>query len=148
MKRRTVIITGVLAAILIGTPVAVVLSVFLGPPGYVRRTEGFREKMRQKADIAAIRAWAETYEPPAGAQETLSGAAVFVPKSDIPACIADLKPQQVRYSPEGQAVTLIYGGGFGHWGLVVAPEGTEPVAFGDYCVVFVEDGAWVWHEIQ
>lgn len=112
--------------------------------GCVVRAHGFWFHMKLNADVHAIRAWSAEYRPSSDANPGLE-ARILVHRDVWPECIRRLDPTRVAFSRATQQVTLVYGGGFGHWGLCVAREGTK--SFGDY-VIRLQDGAWVWHEIQ
>ena len=118
----------------------------LASPGYIRKTEQFRRQMQQKADIASIRAWADAYQPTPDDNRTIGGKDVFVSREKWPECIRRLDPEMVLYTPDKRCVHIIFGGGFGHWGLSVGPKGVP--ALGREYKLPLEDGAWVWHEIQ
>jgi len=99
----------------------------------------------RNVDIASIRDWSRAYQPPSDAEATLSGNGVFVPAEQWPEAIRRLNPEMVQYTLGDKCVHIIFGGGFGHWGLTVGPKGTTP--YGDR-TRSLEDGAWVWEEIQ
>lgn len=151
MRRRkmgtaTIIWTGVRYAVIsAGTTGFVVMLFASATPGYIRATAQFHREMKKTANIEAIRAWAISYEPSADDAPTLWGGGVFVAEAKWPRCIAELQCQMVQFTGRDHVVHIIFGGGFGHWGLSVGPKGTEP--YGDY-VKPLQDGAWVWHEIQ
>ncbi|MHC4715442.1 MAG: hypothetical protein ACYS5V_00585 [Planctomycetota bacterium] len=141
-------LVGIVLAAGIGTPVYLVFS---GPPGYVRKTKEFRAEMAQQANVAAIRTWAQSYT--VSPLDTSYGpGSVDVGQARWPTCIGELDPQFVWYDPQDKVVVLVYGGGFGHWGLTVGPRGATPGQFPDIPlqdhVLPLADGAWVWHEIQ
>lgn len=133
------------AVVAFGGAGLLVLIIGMGTPGYIRATARFQRQMQKEADVPAIRAWAQNYEPTSQDQTVFEGESVFVRRDRLPDCIVKLKPGMVQFSLKTKTVHLIFGGGFGHWGLTVGPKGTPP--HGDYCLP-LEDGAWVWHEIQ
>ena len=145
-RAPTLVWTGIRYGIItFGLAGLLVMAVASGTPGYIRKTEQFQATMRKQADIPAIRAWAAAYEPASDATPTLSGNGVFVYRNELPDCITTLGTGIVQYTTGDKTVHLIFGGGFGHWGLSVGPKGTQP--YGGYTLP-LEDGAWVWHEIQ
>jgi len=112
-------------------------------PGYVAMTQGFRIHTKVWADVEAIRDWAGSYEPGPGDSPTLHGGGLDIARSNWPGCVRLLGPNYVGLRYEDRSVDLVYGSGFGHWGLYVGPKGAK--ACGGYTAA-VEDGAWVWHE--
>jgi hypothetical protein len=146
MGTATIIWTCVRYAVIsAGTTGFLVMLFASATPGYIRATAQFHREMKKTADIEAIRAWAISYQPSADDAPTLWGSGVFVAETKWPRCIAELQCQMVQFTTDDRVVHIIFGGGFGHWGLSVGPKGTEP--YGDY-VKGLKDGAWVWHEIQ
>ena len=96
--------------------IATGITIHSYPPAYLPFSEGFRERMLAEADIEAIRAW----------NANLSERSGFMDEGLWPACVKELSPRYVLFTDNGEAVKLIFGGGFDHWGIVVGPE-TMPV---------------------
>jgi len=114
-------------------------------PGYVTMSAGFWIHMKVWTDVEAIRSWGVSCELDGGESETLSKGSVFIDRDRWPRSIRWLGPNMVVLGLKDRSVNLVYGGGFGHWGLTVGPKRTGP--FGEFTIL-LEDGAWVWHEIQ
>jgi hypothetical protein len=146
-KKRNQLIWSGLRYGIVAFGVAGLLVMIVGgaTPGYIRATQKFQKQMQKEADIPSIRAWAETFQPSAENRPTIWGGGVFIDNKQWPECIKKLNPNVVQYSTEDKTMHLIFGGGFGHWGLSVGPKGTP--TYGDYTLP-LEDGAWVWHDIQ
>jgi hypothetical protein len=125
----------------------IVMALGMSTPGYVRKTKQFQRQMQREADVPAIRAWAETTlfssdEVPAS--PTICRSMIY--DGPKPACMDSITGHfRIHYDPVDRIVELVFGGGFGHWGLCVAPLGTAPQ--GNHTLP-LEDGAWIWHEIQ
>lgn len=91
-----------------------VLAIGLQVPGIERFAQGFEKKMRYDADVGAIRLWA--------AGLTIYGDGDRVPATVWPKCITVLRPRDVYYVEDGNAVRVTWGGGFlGNYGLAVGP---------------------------
>ena len=77
------------------------------------------------ADVSAIRAWAsdviEAHTPGDRRSPILSP-----DRDDWPACIRSLYPNMVTVSIQTKTVHVIYGSGFGHWGMSIGPDGAGP----------------------
>ena len=125
-----------------------VIAVASGTPGYIRKTKQVQRQMQEEADIAAIRAWVDTRFPASAASTNPAyEAPVVIPPDEQPACIRRISGfHTALYWPAKRELDLVFGGGFGHWGLTVAPEGTPMPESGHFLPL--EDGAWVWHELQ
>jgi len=108
-------------------------------PGYIPFMMGFRERMQSQANIAGIRKWI--------GKGFSSKEGEIVP-STWPASVKKLSPKFVTIKLEGKAVKLWWGGGFGHWGLVVGPEDMVFPVSKDEFIVPIASGAYVWSENQ
>ncbi len=145
-QRRELVWTGVKYGVICFGLMGICFGLLLlAAPGYVTMTEGFWIHMKVWADVEAIRTWGVSYELDGEEPETLSEGSVFVDRGRWPRSIRWLGPNMVVLELRDRSVNLVYGGGFGHWGLTVGPKRTEPP--GDFTIP-LEDGAWVWHEIQ
>ena len=116
-------------------------------PGYIEFTDEFLQMMKADADIKAIRLWLN--EVP----RTYPGE-VFLNQEQQPACIRNLEPSHAKLTvyDSYKTVRLVWGGGFGYWGLVVGPETMETPEsdLGDYGEyrVHMEPGAYVFNELH
>lgn len=141
--------------IVIGVLLLICLLLVLGfilfsasEPGYIAFTNEFAQQMEENADIAAIRAWVNGLP-------NRDDDVYFLDKSEWPECVKGLLPMHVgvsAYDNDGNMVRLTWGGGFGHWGLVVGPEIMETPKsdvsqYGEYRVP-LEPGAYLFHEVQ
>ena len=128
----------------------IVMLLSLSTPWHVRQNETFARQMRREADIPAIRAWAETtlFVPTPPPFTTGLGETKFY-EGETPGCMKSITGFNfIAFSSEDKTVELVFGGGLGHWGLTIAPLGTKPPeGFGHYTLP-LEDGAWVWQEMQ
>jgi hypothetical protein len=105
--------------------------------------------MQNEADILKIRAWLKTAD--IRNQDEHWG----LDKSQWPAAINKLSPQYtfIEMSDNNETqVRMIWGGPFGHWGMVVGPVTMEiPESDfdrgGEYRLKTAQ-GAYVWHEIR
>jgi len=87
---------------------------------------GFLLRMKRTADIAAIRAWAASYQPGSGdAELTYHDDMVNVDRKNWPRCIAVLHPRGVTYFTDTKSVCLNYGGGMHSWSFHVSQDGED-----------------------
>jgi hypothetical protein len=102
-------------------------------------TAGYWFHAKIWADVEEIRAWAVKRTPSADKFE-------HIPEDQWPASLRRTQVFDGRVTCDPKNFTVIFyeGGGYGHWGLTVAPIGTSPPT-GRYAIK-LEDGAWVWHE--
>jgi hypothetical protein len=109
---------------------------------------GFRDAMRERADLAAIREWAKANPGWKDQWDDKGGGPVLARR---PPFLRDLDCSDVEVSEDGTTTRLWFGGGFGHWGLTVGPE-DAPIPQPDghlYGLVLpMVPGAFVWEEIQ
>jgi hypothetical protein len=81
----------------------------------------FRERMRFTADIPAIQEWQRTLTI-----QPADNGNLLIPQASWPPCVQRLSPRFVGLMPAGAAVVIYIGGGAcGHWGLIVAPKGSN-----------------------
>ena len=104
-------------------------------------TAGYWLHAKVWVDVEEVRTWAAE-------RGAVSARVHEIPRREWPSSLRDMawSPGWLEYDANSGTVTLVEGGGSGHWGLTVAPKGT-PTPFG-WCVYELEDGAWVWHEFQ
>lgn len=120
VRSWTTLIFAIQAGIII-LATGVVLFGLLGLGGARTHLQGLWVRMMVSADIRAIRAWAQTYQPTPDDQ-TVPDRDIAVPFPDWPPAIRELNPQYVLLDMKTRSVSLSYGSGFGHWGLGV-PNG-------------------------
>jgi hypothetical protein len=112
------------------------------------RARVFQRQMQRQADVPAIRAWAEaTLFADDDVEANSLADHMLMYTGPKPECMESITGHfRIHYHPVDRTVDLVFGGGFGHWGLRIAPLGTPPPQ-GDNTQP-LEDGAWVWQEIQ
>ena len=137
LRVAVVFLAGIL--IVTGSVVFVVDRPFLR--GFVCRVEG-------KVNLGVIQSWVAEIESVGykNGDEVVG--------DDWPEDVRSLRPRCVRVVgppfAEGTQVCMIWGGGFGHWGLVVGPAAMEtPVAGEDGLQEYVEiaPGVYAWEEL-
>jgi len=113
------------------------------PPGYVGFVDGLSEFTRREVDVVAIREWMLRDSG------RLRGC---IASEDWPDAISQLSPAvvQIDRNMDGHMLVRIsWGGGFGHYGVTLALPGTDLAdSSSDLHVRHVDQGVWVWHEIQ
>lgn len=127
----------------------IVLCNLINKPGIWYIMEGFRERVQQYIDVETIRQWAETYD--IKKQTTYKE----VDKSHWPRTLWRLAPNTVNIhssTTSDYKVYAVWGGPFGHWGLVVGPEnmpfpGSETHRGGEWRTEFSK-GVYLWYEIR
>jgi hypothetical protein len=145
-QRRGLVLTGAKYGVIFFGLMGICFGVLaFTVPGYVTMSAGFWIHTKVWTDVEAIRSWGMSCELDGGESETLSKGSVFIDRDKWPRSIRWLGPNMVVLELKDRSVNLVYGGGFGHWGLTVGPKRTGP--FGDFTIP-LEDGAWVWCEIQ
>lgn len=132
--RWSVIVFGALGLVL-GLSVLVV-------PGYKQFTAGYWIHSKIWLSPAEVRVWARSQKGTVDTTDT-------VPYRLWPSSLklASLGSGRVYVDPVTKGVTLVDGGGFGHWGIKVTAPG-DGESTGPNYFIKLEDGAWVWHEIQ
>ena len=96
---------------------AVPRSHFSRGPGAEFHKRGFHDGIvSQNIDYEAIRAWGVAQQ---GAPSSI------IPKAQWSNEIIALRPQMVTVDSDG-TTSIIYGGGFGHWGIRVLPVANVP----------------------
>lgn len=114
----------------------------VGPVFYRTALRQFRMQMKRRADIPAIQGWLQRTDV-----TKLNKDGCEIASRDLPECVTSLS-DRACIKDDGTLI-LVWGGGFGHWGLAVAAPGTPmpPQSSREYHLRLA-DGAWVWHEIQ
>jgi len=102
-------------------------------------TAGYWCHAKVWADVEEVRTWAARRTPSADRFEPIGA-------EKWPASLRRMQVSGGTVTCDPKSLTVIFyeGGGYGHWGLTVAPIGTSPPA-GRHAIE-LEDGAWVWHE--
>lgn len=131
-------------------------------PGYKPFTYGFREQIKNNADIEDIRNWLETLQDEDCNGETIS---LFRDSGPLkshwpdsiewPKSLKVFNPHYVKLDLDenrNPKVSLTWGGPFAHWGVVIGMEDMEiPPSdlsrYGEYRLP-LEPGVYVWHELQ
>lgn len=136
-------IAGLVLCVVMTTAVTIPLwtGYTVGPIFYKTALHRFRTEMRLRADVPAMQNWLAHADV-----ETLKKSIELKP-AELPSCVTRLT-DRACVTDEGTLV-LIWGNGFGHWGLTIAPPGTPlPGEDSREYHLPLADGAWVWHEIQ
>ena len=125
--------------IVFGTIGLVLWIVATVPPSARTFTAGYWLHAKAWADVSEIRTWAAGRSPSDDRFEPIGA-------DQWPASLRRMSVSGGTVTCDPKSLTVIFyeGGGFGHWGLTVAPPGTPPPA--DRHAIKLEDGAWVWHE--
>ena len=145
-------------AISILTPI----RINLWQPGYKPFTYGFRERMRSKADIEAIRDWLRTLGKEDCTGETIrlfsdshSFKSEWPDSIEWPKSLKVLNPGYVNLDLDENGnpkVRLTWGGPPGHWGIEIGMDDmaiprSDFSRYGEYRLP-LEPGGYVWHELQ
>ena len=127
------------AGIVFGTIGLVLWIVAMIPPSARTFTAGYWFHAKVWADVEEIRTWAARRAPSVDRFEPIGA-------EKWPASLRRMQVSggTVTCDPKSRTVMFYEGGGFGHWGLTVAPPGTPLPA--DRYAIKLQDGAWVWHE--
>ncbi|MBW7990252.1 MAG: hypothetical protein FVQ84_09590 [Planctomycetes bacterium] len=111
-------------------------------------TYGFRDRIRSKADIKAIRDWMRTLD-----KEDYDESGVRLPRDEWPKSLKVLKPPSVDLYTDDNGnpkVRIVWGGGFFHWGVEIGMEDMviPPSDFNhmDEYWLLVETGVYVWDQ--
>lgn len=129
--------------LLIGSIPTITAPMWLGysiPPLYYKiQLRRFRNEMKWTADIPAIQAWL------AKAKLKAPGTNYDLNADEAPQCVKNITGR-LLISRENTLV-FIFGSGFGHWGLEVAPRGSHKPewSLNKYSLPLA-DGAWVWSD--
>ena len=109
-------------------------------------TYGFRDRIRSRADIPAIRSWLRTFDKSAYQEP-----GDRVPPDKWPESLRTLKDGVVMLEADDNGnpqVRIIWGGGFFHWGVTIGLEDMEipPSKLNDgyESWLLVEPGFYVW----
>ncbi len=130
------------SVIVFGAIGLVLLPSVLVIPGYKTFTLGHWIHAKAWLNVVQVRKWAAEQETPAGPRHG-------IPYKEWPMSlkVANWGSGSLLVDPNTKAVTVVDGGGFGHWGIYIAPIGTTEPRLGGYNIQ-LEDGAWVSTELQ
>lgn len=137
LKRRHFIERTAMCFLVYGGAVACGWLVYSQPSNLELFVRGFRDRLTEDVDLAALRHWHNqlTRAPPS--DSTLS-------TSDLPADILRLRPNHVFR--HGDAVHICWGSGFGGWGVTIMPIDALPEDSAYYAVhLQAAPGIYVWH---
>lgn len=117
-------------------------GITIGPVYYKTALRRFRNTM-QCVDIGSIQKWLLTKDLTKLGKESWGA----LKAEELPAGVLSLSH---RVFPSGSnSLKLVWGGGFGHWGVEIGLPGTPmPPSHSREYHLPLADGAWVWHEIQ
>jgi hypothetical protein len=139
--------TGVIAATAL-LVVAVVASVGCKPI-YKTRTPRFAEDVKKVADASELQQWGMAI-----LQETKQADMTEISKDRVPTgirtLISDGSPLQDVFCDSGSAqnrtVWLVWGGGFGHWGIRIGPPSFKVSPNDDNYYIEWKPGVYFWHQ--
>jgi len=127
------------------TPIKLNLCV---PPGKAF-TYGFRDRIRSKADIPAIRDWLRTIN-----KEDYIEHSISLHRDKWPKSLGELKPGSVTLGTDKNGnymAVLNYGAAFEHWGVYIGMRDMRisPSDFSEWKEygLIVEPGVYVWCEL-
>ena len=124
--------------------VILVVSFFVLGPGYKGKARSFFKQAQRTTTSLQIQEWALTEIEHARTERTELGH----PPSFLN--MPDDGPPNYVYVERGEGPPYLvaqWGGGFGHWGLLVGDESLE-YPIDDYFYIHWAPGVYVWHEIQ
>ena len=124
--------------------VILVAAFFVLGPGCKWKARSFFKQAQQTTTSSQIQEWALTEIGTAGTERTELG-----PPPSFLNMPDDGPPNYLYVEPnDGQPYLVAqWGGGFGHWGLLVGDESLE-YPIDDYFHIRWAPGVYVWHEIQ
>jgi hypothetical protein len=129
--------------------VAVLVLVVGCGQGYVKQTENFAAQVKSRVNPDELQSWATNLiaKTPAPSLNQFRG----VKETDVPnyvrAIYKDDPPEEVviYHGDGGSYVQIIYGSGFGHWGLYVGLTGLEMKSDERFYVVQWKPGVYFWN---
>jgi len=136
MRKLSISILAMLAVLVAGF--------FILGPGYKWKARSFFKQVQRTTTPSQIQKWALAEIERAGDQRTeLDSTPSFLDMPD------DGPPNYVWVEPnDGQPYLVAqWGGGFGHWGLLVGDDSLE-YPIDDYFHIEWTPSVYVWHEIQ
>lgn len=132
---------------LLGIVATVVLT---WKPVYKTRTPRFAEDVKKVVDPSALQQWAVAI-----LQETAhTNSSSEISRNRVPAGIRDLASQGSPFqdawcdagSDQNRTVWLVWGGGFGHWGIRVGIPSFRVSPDDDNYYIEWKPGIYFWHE--
>ena len=129
------------------------------PPGYKPYTRGFHQRMQDRLNIEKIRDWLKTLDEEVFDGEyydliyQMNGNVLPFPlPKEITILSEDVHYLVFYKDDQGRCLRIEWGGAFGHWGVVIGPKEMEVPSsdfskYGEYRIK-LENGAYVWHELQ
>jgi hypothetical protein len=105
-------------------------------------TRGFRDRVADEIDLAALRDWhTERIRSPAPPDSMLA-------ETSLPNDVRRLQPVFTNRYPD-DSVEISWGSGFGHWGILIVPDDAPPPSGADYAALMhISPGIYAWHEQQ
>jgi hypothetical protein len=148
-KKRFLIITEIciqiVLTVLLIKPSLIPYGTSLRPPAKAF-LYGFRDRIRNRADISAIRNWLKTLD-----KEDYDQHQNYVPYDQLPKSLKALKSGIVHLSYDKQGnpyVRILSGGGFSHWGVTIGMEDMEisesDLSFHYDLWLLVEPGVYIY----
>lgn len=130
--------------VLLILPISLVIITYLyltREPGNIHKLEKISKEMQAEADFEEIRHWLQSKY-----SESFEHREIY--RKDWPESISKLDPVYVSIYGDGY-VKLIWGGGLGHWGLIVGDETLVlPLRERNEFRLEIKPGVYAWHEIQ
>jgi hypothetical protein len=120
------------------------LSITACRPIYETRTPKFAEDVKKVVDPAELQKWAATIMAEQKSDKW------ELPKESVPASIRGLSSEGSPFqwaSREQDCVRLVWGGGFGHWGVLVGSNSFRAPQDGTYYIEW-KPGIYFWHETK
>jgi hypothetical protein len=150
VDRQKLLFLFALLGVLFAPVVAVALFlawVVLTGPGYLSKTQEFRNELRQSVSPSELQEWAMTEIARADGQSVeLRTAPSFLRViRDGPPSYLVVKPGQESGEPY---VLVAWGGGFGHWGLKAGSSSFRAIDDASNYHLEWEPGLYAWHEIR
>jgi hypothetical protein len=116
-------------------------------PGYKSFTNGFSATVAGNTKISDVRAWAQILlENNASAQSV-----IHIKSSNVLSVVKDIDPKitpHVSVIPYAatKVVRIEYGGGFGHWGLLITAKGAQLAVASNLYVINIQPDIFVYHD--
>ena len=124
------------------TTVCTFIFLINGPGNYQAFTNGFKYWVQSNADLKEVETWAKGLRSEIGQTSP-----ILIDKSQWNREIIRLKPNDVFFFPDTKEVRLVWGGGFGHWGVAFNNIPQSPNINHEYRII-ISENIYVWHEIQ
>ncbi len=121
--------------LLVGAAVSIGVLYMSREPSSRPFLRGVRDWATRNVDTEVIRAW----------RDRIGDSTVVVDPNGLPGPVREWAPAEVCALPEGWTA-IVWGGGFGHWGLLVGPPNQTAPHFVEGPRLRVKAGLHVWHE--